>query len=242
MMLNRSKYRRLSSFVGLLSVLMIGVSSCSDEQETPTSPSVPSVPESPSAAVQSSLRVAVLTDEARAVDVAVNGEIVFRGLTYPQVSEYTSLGVGDYRIQFLPSGRTSPSLAETFLTLGETSLTVTLTGISTLEIHTIEDTGGASPDRARVRLLNAVADFPAPVDLAVVNGPMLAENVEYLIASGYTEVIGGIYDLEMRRAGTKESTAIAHGWSFVPGANYTVFGVGSLREEDLQMLVAVDSR
>lgn len=236
----KSRKMALLAGVALLAAMLWG---CSDEG-TPTSPEMPSTPETPSAptGTEAFLRVAVLTDEARKVDVAINGEIVFRNLTYPQVSQYAALDSGDYRIQFLPSGQTSPALVETTMSLGATPVTVAVLGVSTLEIETIEDDRETTADRARVRFLNAVADFPAPLDLAVVNGPTLAAAVQYLGTSGYEEVIPGIYDLVMRRSGTRESGAVAPGQSFVAGAAYTVFGVGSLREQDIQLMVARDSQ
>ena len=111
-----SRLRRQRSPVLLLGILFLVtlVGACRDDE-------IPGIfgpfPPSPPATV-GRLRAALLSGDVQSVDVAVNGRVLFGGLSYPTVSTYAQLESGEYRVQFLRAGEDSPALAETVLTLG----------------------------------------------------------------------------------------------------------------------------
>ncbi|MBN1890318.1 MAG: DUF4397 domain-containing protein [Thermoflexales bacterium] len=79
--------------------------------------------------------------------------------------------------------------------------------------------------QARLRLVALSPDAPA-VDLAVRNGPALVENVAYQAASRYAQLAGGVYDLEIRQAGSSTELASLPGLALKEGQVYSLFLVG----------------
>lgn len=221
-----------------LAVCWMVLPGCDGDNETPATPTEPAPPTTTSKAA---LRVANLSEDARNIDVAINGELVFVGLDFPAVSPYTTLAPGDYQVQFFESGSRSPTLLQAMLSLaaGET-VTLDIVGID-LQVVPIRDDLTTNPTRARVRFFNAVPDFPTSLDLALSNGPVLARDVAYLQASEYLQLVPGIYDLEIRRAGTSEVTAESLSESLLQNSTYTVFAVGALRRDDIFLFVTRDS-
>jgi hypothetical protein len=228
----------VAGFRALLLVLAIGVAGCDDDP--PSSPDEPPPP--PSTTATAALRAAQMTEDAPPVDVALNGVVRIRGLRYPGVSPYVQLTPGDYRIQFLPEGAGSPSLAETTLTLGSNGVyTAVISGIDPLQAVAFADQRPTNPDRTGVRLFNAVSDYPSSFDLAVVNGDVLQRNVSYLQITGVALVIPGFYDFELRRSPYSEVVATSTGNGLDRGANFTVFATGTLRRDDVQLVIARDA-
>lgn len=223
-----------------LVVVAFAAMSCNDGE----SPEVPTAPSSPpsTATPPSLLRAATFTDDARTVDVAINDEVVFRSLQYPGVSEYTSLEAGAHRIGFLRTGTRRTVLAEATVNLGTGEhITVAVLGLFGLEIQEIRDNLNGNPDRARVKLFNAVPDFPDPLDLWILNGPPIIQEIGYRQTSGYAELEPGFYNLELVRFDTRKQIATALGGSLAGNSTLTAFAVGTLRRDDIELLVMRDS-
>jgi hypothetical protein len=157
------------------------------------------------------------------------------------VSDYVELSPGDYRVQFFPVGSRRAALAEASVALSDSeAVTVALVGLSAFEVAVLEDERIDSSSSAGVTMTNAIPDFPAPLDLVILNGPALLRGVDYLETSDPAEVVPGRYDLQIRRAGTDEPVATSTGHDFAAGVTYTVFAVGSLTRGDLGIVVASD--
>lgn len=190
------------------------------------------------------LRAAQLARDPRSVDVVVNGQDLALAVPFPGVSSYFELAPGEYRVQFFPARSRHTATIETIVTLSANEwVTIAVVGLSSLETVRFEDPPAPDAGRALVSMVNAVPDFPAPFDTAVLNGPLLFADVGYLQTSaGAERLIPGIYDLELRRAGSSETLATSSGNAFNSGARYTLFAVGTLRRDDIAILVASDSR
>ena len=214
---------------------------CNDGDETPETPTAPTPPPS-AVAPQNLLRAATLTDDAPTVDVRINGEIVFSDLRYPGVSEYKSFAAGEYRVEFLRAGQRRTTLAETTINLGiGEHLTVAILGLFGLEIQEIQDNLDGNPNRARIKLFNAVADFPDALDLWILNGRPLVQEIAYRQTSGYAELVPGFYNLELVRFNTRKQIATALGASLMGNSTLTAFAVGTLRRDDIELLMVRDS-
>jgi hypothetical protein len=96
-------------------------------------------------------------------------------------------------------------------------------------------------DRARVKLVNTVPDFPSPFDLAIQSGPGLVGGIGYLQASGLAELIPGVYGFELRRGGTSEEVATISGQGLSAGPNYSVYAIGTLLRDDIELVFTRDS-
>ncbi|MGH9321029.1 MAG: DUF4397 domain-containing protein [Vicinamibacteria bacterium] len=219
---------------------LIASVSCDDDPPTTPGNTTTTTTTAPATSGGALLRGAQLNEDARTVDLVVNGQEVATNIPYAGVGPYAELDPGDYRVQFFPAGDRSSALIETRVTLSSgQALTVALLGV-TFDTFVLTDDRTTRADRARVRFMNAVPDYPAPFDLAIENGPGLFSNVGYLQATGYDELIPGGYNLVLRRAASTEEVATLAGQNLSTGSNYTLFAVGTLRRNDIELFVARD--
>jgi hypothetical protein len=213
---------------------------CNDDP-SPTGGGTTTTTTAPSSTGRGFIRGAQLSEDARSVDFVVNGTVLARGIDYRGVGPYAPLDPGQYRVQFFPEGDRTQALVETQLTLGsDEALTVAIIGESS-EILTIEDERSTRSDRARVKMVSTVPDFPAPFDLAIQNGPMLIEGIRYRRTSGSEDLIPGVYGFELRRGGTAEEVAVVTGQGMSSGVNYTVYAIGTLGRDNIELLVTRDT-
>ena len=220
--------------------LSLWVAGC-DDDPPPTGSEAPSTTTAPTTVARAFLRGAQLIEDARRVDLVVNGATLATGIGYRGFSSYGQLDPGEYRVQFFPEGDRAAALIETRITLvSNQAVTIAVVGLS-LSTLTVNDERSTRSDRSRLKMVNAVPDFPAPFDLVIENGPGLLGGIAYLQTSGIAELIPGVYGFELRRGGTAEELAGISGQTLSAGANYTVYAVGTLTRDDIEILVTRDS-
>lgn len=122
------------------------------------------------------------------------------GVGYGAVSEYRSLPAGTYTVAMRPAGAPAdapPVIATTLTTQPGAAYTVAGTGLyDELGLTVLnDDLAMPEPGQARVRVVNAAAGAPG-VDLGVVGGPVLAEDLEFAGTSGYRSVPTGSWTVE----------------------------------------------
>jgi hypothetical protein len=221
-------------------LLLFAVGGCNDDP-TPTGNGSTTTTTAPPTSAKANLRGAQFSEDARSVDLVVNGAVIATGLDYRDVSPYAQLDPGEYRVQFFPEGIRAVSLIETRVTLGSNQLvTVAIVGESSATI-TVNHERSTRSDRARLTMVNAVPDFPAPFDLGIQNGPGLFGGIRYLQTSGTAELIPGVYGFELRRGGTAEEVASITGQAMSAGANYTVYAIGTLSRDNIELVVTRDT-
>jgi hypothetical protein len=187
------------------------------------------------------VRVVHLSPDAPAVDVAVNGEVAVEGAAYLDATGYLTVPAGEIRITVTPAGQTQPVVIDATVTLGaNASYTVAATGfladIQPLLMLDDRSTGGD----AKIRFVHTSPDAP-PVTVAVTDGPNVFGGVEFRDVTGYAEVPGGSYDLEVRVAGTSTVALALPGTDLAGGTNYTVFATGLVSDGSLGALPVVDA-
>jgi hypothetical protein len=177
------------------------------------------------------------------VDVRLNGTVVLRDVSYSTVGSYATVPSGPARIEVVPAGATTPVVIDATVTLAaNTVYTVAATGLlgsSDLRALVLTDdrtTGG----QAKVRFVHTGPDAPA-VDVAVTGGPVLFANIPFRGSIAYAGVNAGVYDLEVRVAGTSTVALPLPGVRLEAGRNYTVFAIGLLANSSLEALPAVDA-
>ena len=157
------------------------------------------------------------------VDVFVDGNPFVSGIAFRSVSDYVPLPTGTHRFEVRASGSPDtllsieagvPSAAS--LTIGAVS---TRDGLSP-QVYTDELVQPA-PDAAVVRFIHAAPDVQA-VDVSVVNGPVLAADVPYPAATGYTNIAPGTYDVEVTAAGTDDVVLRVKDWTIQPGVQASI--------------------
>jgi hypothetical protein len=189
------------------------------------------------------LRVAHLSTDAPPVDVWVNGSVVLAGVPFGAVSDYLGLATGEYRIQVTPAGAAAPIVIDATLDLQAGSVyTVAAVGFlssGSLEPLVLLDDRSIGQG-ARIRFVHTSADTGA-VDVALTGGQVLFADVTFQEASEYIEVPGGVYDLEVRPAGSQEVALSIPGVEVLGGTTYTIFAIGRSFNGTLAPLPVVDA-
>jgi hypothetical protein len=228
------------SFRAVPIFLFLLLGGCNDDPP-PTGGDSTTTTTAPAAAAKAYLRGAQLAEDARSVDFVVNGQALASGIDYGGFGPYAQIDPGEYRVQFFPEGNRGAALIETRVTLASNqAVTIAVVGMQLSTLAIFEERSTRS-DRARLKLVNTVPDFPAPFDLAIQSGPGLFGGIRYLQASGLAELIPGVYGFELRRAGTMEELATISGQGLSAGANYSVYAIGTLLRDDIELVFTRDS-
>jgi Domain of unknown function (DUF4397) len=184
-----------------------------------------------------------LTGTQNYIGPIMSGRSSYGGLTYPSVSDYTSLPPGTYDLVFVAPGMLDCTLPQSgagytpLTTLpplaGGTSYTVALMGPSSgLDIATFtDDTSTAAP--ASLRFIPATAGFAA-LDMSA-NSVATFSNVSYATIPGMTSSIdangyaslnySGTYELSFSVQGSNSPVLIASGITFTGGSYSSVFTI-----------------
>ncbi|WP_299034094.1 DUF4397 domain-containing protein [uncultured Pseudokineococcus sp.] len=145
---------------------------------------------------------------------------------YGTVGGYEDVPAGEYRVDVRPTGSDeadAPALSGTFdLAPGAAT---TLAGLGTLDqprLATLADERTAPEDgSARVRLVNAAQGTPL-VDVAAVDGPVIAQGAVFGQATAYSDVPAGDWDLRVNAGGAVSAATATLDAETV----YTVFLLG----------------
>lgn len=174
------------------------------------------------------VRVVHASPDAPAVDVLVNDAAAFTNAPFEGITPFADLPAGTYNIKVVPAGATEPVVFEADLGFdGGIDYTVIATGLLADFTPIILTSDGATPDpgNAHVRFFHGSPDAPA-VDIAVADGPVLFDSVEFRSGTDYLPVAAGTYDLEARIAGTEDVALALPGVTLEDGLVYTVYATG----------------
>lgn len=176
------------------------------------------------------VRVVHNSPDAPAVDVCVNGTTAFTNVAYGESTSYAGVPAATYEVQVEPAGFgcQGPFVIEADLTLtGDTFYTVVasdeLSRIAPVVL--VDDNSAPAPGNGHVRFFHGSSDAPA-VDIAVTGGPVLFSNVSFKEDGGYVPVPAGVYDLEVRLAGTDTVVLFLPGIEVPEGAVATAYATG----------------
>lgn len=176
------------------------------------------------------LRVIHLSPDAPDVDVWLDGTVVLEGIRYKGVSDHLEVGSGIRNVQVTPAGASTPVVIDADLNLSiDTAYTVVATGLlgqnDLQPVVLVDDRSSPGTQNTRVRFVHASPDAPA-VDVAVQGGDVLFGNMSFRGVSEYLELPGGVYDLEVRLAGTTNVVLDLPNTQLFGSLNYTVFATG----------------
>lgn len=182
--------------------------------------------------------------DAPAVDVYVNGEQALTGLVFGEFSGWVALPAGEHQIQVTADGaELETAVIDAMVTIEEgAAYHIAASGLLediAPQIYQV-DLGMLDDETARIRVIHSSPDAPG-VDVAVVGGDILIENLEFPDASGFLEVPAGAYDLQVRPTGTEDVALDLPGVEFEAGTVYDVFAVGQVEDESLTVLVVPSS-
>ena len=184
--------------------------------------------------------------DAPAVDIYADGGLIGEALAYTEITPYLEVPGGTYQIQVVPNGATleeGPVVIDAPLTFESgTMTTVAATGSLADGIipQVLADDPAPSADTAQVRVAHLSYDAPA-VDIAPDGGDALVESLEYPNDTGYLDLPGGAYDLEIRPAGSTDVAFDIPEITISDGVSYSVFAVGGLGDGSFTVVPAVDA-
>lgn len=155
------------------------------------------------------VRLAHLAPDIAGVDVTLtpfssSEAVSFDELGYGEVSEYRSIAPGFYNATLMPADdpNAAPVLTASLEVTPGAAATVAVSGTGQSRAATVltDDLTPPPPGQARVRLLQGASSAPS-VDVAAVDGPVIAEDVAFGEATGYANVPAGTWTIRVTPSG-----------------------------------------
>lgn len=191
------------------------------------------------------LRLGHLSPDTKKVDVTVTGAdgaaiLELRGVGYGDVSPYSELAPGSYRVSMRPMGAaasTSPVIASSIRIGADEATTVVAYGPSEdLEVKAIaDDLTEPTPGTARIRLMQA-STVTDTVDVATSTGLPIATDARAGSVTAYAEVPAGPWTLDLAGGDIRGSSDV----TVAAGSVVTLF-VLDTASGGLTILPIVDS-
>ena len=174
------------------------------------------------------VRVLNASPDAPAVDIYINGGLIFKNIKFKDFTEYVQLSMGQYKMEVYPVGQMDkPVLAQNIQVPQKQVITIAATGnFEDLQlIPYIEgDADGLAMNQSRVRVIHLSPDAPE-VDV-LINGQIVFNNIGFMDATDYIKVVSGTYNIVVNLAGTNDTVL-----TFSPQLNsqkvYTIYVVGN---------------
>jgi hypothetical protein len=204
------------------------------------------------AADTADVRVLHASPDAPAVDVYLDDAIVdaLTNVAFGTTSDYLPIPAGDHNIKVYATGTTADPVIDADVTVAAgKAYTVAATGaLADIGAQVLEDAPAPVASAAKVRVVHFSADAPA-VDIATAGSDVdeaVVKGLAYPDATGYLELPGGTYDLEVRLAGETTVALALPDVAIQDGRAYSVFAVGSAATpavggNALQAVVAADA-
>lgn len=188
---------------------------------------------------KAAVRVAHMSPDAPAVDIAVDGTTFVTGLAFGNVSPYFVLEPGTHHVTVSPANLPTTVYSENLEVKSRTYTIVAIGEMSganhPLEFRQFGDiVDPLSPQRARLRLVHAVPDAEQ-LDVTLANrNKLLFDDVAYGKPSSYAHPTAGAYTLQIRRATRANDGEILGSFDVdLPGgAVLTAFANGYLSSAD----------
>ena len=168
--------------------------------------------------------------DAPAVDVYIDGDLVFANLEYGESSGYGTVPEGGRTVKVVPAGEMAPAVIEATLSLTDTSYTVlAVNQLNQIEPIFSSDERTINNNKAKARFIHASPDAPA-VDIRVGSGdgPAVFSNVAFKDIEDYIEVDGGDYSFVVTPAGTNTEVIKYNPVTLENGKVYTIVASGTL--------------
>jgi hypothetical protein len=191
------------------------------------------------------LRVMHAAPGAPNADVYIDGNLTFPNLNYRAITNYIGLGAGNHTLRVVPAGQNNPVILELTLPFvdGKDYTFLAVGKLDNIQAWQIEDDNTIPPgDKVRVRLVHAAPDAPG-VDVCVAGqNTCPITNLNFKNASGYATLDPGVYNLDIRRAGTGEVLLNIPEVRLDGGLVYSLFLTGLLQGDPrLQLVPRIDT-
>ncbi|KAB3530693.1 DUF4397 domain-containing protein [Alkaliphilus serpentinus] len=193
--------------------------------------------------MSSYIRVFHAVPDAPAVDVYANNCLIVNNISYKHISQYLYLPSGPTNIKIYPAGSMGiPVLDVNIVVPPMEILTVAAVGtLSTIGLLVIEEPKFCNPyHQSNIRFAHLSPNAPS-VDITLRDGTVIFGNVSFKDVTDYLRVAPGIYELQVRIAGTNQVVLNLPPVALNPKTFYTIYAVGLVGEmPPLQALLSVD--
>ncbi|MDS0282658.1 DUF4397 domain-containing protein [Haloarcula onubensis] len=185
------------------------------------------------------VRVVHAVPDAPAVDVYVDGELVFEDVAFGEESEYQSVPEGTQNVTVTPANDADTVVYEDEIDVDSGQATVAVGGElndsgEDVVALALSDDADPADNESAVRLAHLAPDAPA-VDVTVnETGAVLFDDVEFGNATEYETVPAGNYTLEVRNAtdGDDGDVVATVDVTVEDGEAYTAVATGYLDTDD----------
>jgi hypothetical protein len=192
------------------------------------------------------VRVIHASPDAPAVDILVNDDLrAFQNIAFGEASEYAPVPANVYNVKVVPAtaGPGSAVIEADLNLFFKTDYTVIavdfLDEITPIVLQ--DDREPVSFRESRIRFVHASPNAP-PVDIKIQDGPFLFQDVEFKENGGYVTVPEGMYNLEVRVAGTDTVALELPAVMLDRGTTYTVVATGLVNgTPSLDVILAEDT-
>lgn len=179
------------------------------------------------------VRFANTSPDGPAVDVYIDGGLVYPNVAYTTVSNYSNIPAGNRLIRILPAGSSpnqAPLIPDTQLSFAENRFyTLVLVGrANQLELLLLEDNNSPTPvNKSRVTVIHASPEA-ITVDVCIVGQPgCFINNLVYKSSQTY-DIEQGNYNIDLRLSGTNNVVYNIPNITFRDGYANTCFAMGLL--------------
>ena len=174
------------------------------------------------------LRIIHASPDAPAVNVMVDGRIVFPGLTYGYVTHYIMLEPETYNVKVVSADRDQAIVIDADLTLesGKRYSVLAVGELANIEPLVLEDeTETPEWGKAKVRVVHASPDAPA-VDVTVKDGDVLFSDIPFKGVTDFQTIDAGTYNLEVGVTGADDVGLTIPWASLSSGSTTTLVVIG----------------
>lgn len=219
----------LAAFIFSLSLTSL-FSGCSDDEDNPVNPPVQSKPKT---------TVTHASPDAPAVDILVGDNVIAGNVGYLASLPYTELNTGDNRIRVNVAGTSTSVIDLTLPFEADKNYSIfainTVSNISAIRLE--DDLTAPAAGKVHVRFIHLSPDAPA-VDVAVTGGPVVFANKSFGEFTNFTPLDAGLYNLEVRLAGTNTVVLSLPNITLTEGKIITVYARGLVSGSGNQSLNA----
>lgn len=174
-----------------------------------------------------------------AVDIYINGNLVFRKTAYKKITKYLPVGPETMHIQIFPAGDNTNPLLDTNIDIPPSErITYAIIGTSP-NIRLLPIMLSVAPTdtpQTLVRFANLSPNAPN-LDL-VFSDSISINNIEYGQVSDFITINPNTYNLQVRVSGNEDVILTDENNKFIEGQAYTISAVGLIGENPPVELVA----
>lgn len=144
------------------------------------------------------------------VNIYINGELIFKDISFKNFSEYVQLPKGEYKVEvFASRQKGNPMITQDIRVPEKDVITIAVSGnLQDLQLvpYVEGNAGDLHENKTRLRIIHLSPDDPA-VDV-LIDQDSVFKNVGFLDETDYEQLLSGSYNITLNIAGTNDIVLI----------------------------------